>query len=143
MVDRFQEFIPAGSVPGEYDRALYDLSEVAVPVFAIYGSEDTWCPGTTNQDAMASLIDLTNVWVSGVNHSGLISGNSVALTDLLGQYLPETFAPITLDSLCPTLSIPDADAAKCKSSDSDCDSSDSDSDKEPKARPPKSGAPKG
>lgn len=71
-----------------------------MPVYAIYGDSDLYCPSGINSQAMQSISNLNEIWVSGFNHIDLIANNGVELTDLITSCLPELSVPVPNFSLC-------------------------------------------
>ena len=126
---------------GLYALPEYDLASITIPTSTLYADSeaDSYCPGAFNAPFMNRISGITSDWVSGLDHTGFVKDNSMALTDIIMGTLPEVAIPITAEGLCPAAPEPtteekvDSPTEKkvnsprekkpCKSSDSSSDDS--------------------
>lgn len=138
---RFQEYLMepgynAVTESVDYKTPEFDLTDVTVPTFAVYADSeiDNYCPSDYNAPFMNRIIGVTSDWVSGASHTDMILDNSLSLTQLIGDCLPdERSLIIDIDkNICPLLAPPPAPAREKKVKGGSGSSSDSGSDRAPK-----------
>lgn len=97
-----------------YTRPEYDLTDVTIPTFAVYADSemDSYCPGDYNSPFMDRIIGVTSDWVSGATHTDMILDNSMGLTQMIANCLPETRSLIIdIDAnICPVAALTPAPA---------------------------------